>query len=279
MILALLGAALLAATPATSAPPPAAAALFPKVEGFRLADGPTRYTPATLYEYINGGADAFLQYDFEELATATYAAPDKTEVTIDIYRHRDAVRAFGMYLQERPSAAKPLAVGIEGHEGDQCFGFVAGAYYVKLTGKTALLRGFAEKIAALLPGTREPPAVFKAFPAAGRQPRSEKLATRDFLGHAFLHDGFTVVYESDGGRFRLFAIQGKDDADAREMLKRYFAVAKSSDAPKAEGAATIKDPLNGPVDLLWRGRWICGAVDQPSKGRAALVQELSRALK
>jgi hypothetical protein len=252
--------------------------VFPEIEGLKLTGAPAKYDPESLYEYINGGADAFLSYDFEELSAATYVAADKSEISVDVYRHRDAVRAFGMYLQERPDRSKPLAVGIEGYAGDQHLEFVAGAYYVKLSGKDERLLAVAQAVAAKLPGTREPPAVFKAFPVAGRIPRAEKLSTRDFLGHAFLRDGFAVPYEIEGARFRLFAIQARDTADAQQVLARYFAAGKVTEKPKAEGTRTLADPLNGEVLLAWRGRWLLGAVDQGAAKRKALVEELGKAL-
>jgi len=88
-----------------------------------------------------------------------------------------------------------------------------------------------------------------------------------------------VPYDVDGARFRLFAIQGKDEADVKQMVSRYFATAKVSDPPKAEGTLTLKDPLNAEVDLAWRGKWIWGAVDGASKKRKALVEELGKGLK
>lgn len=269
-----------AALAAAAAEPSSMASLFPKIEGYTLV-APTRYTPETLYEYIDGGADAFLTYDFEELAAGEYKSADgKQTVVVDLYRHKDALRAFGMYLQERPNASAPLPLGVEGYQGNQHLELVAGAVYAKLVGKTDLLEPIAKKVAAGIPGTREPPAVFKAFPEKGRLPRAEKLSTRDFLGQAFLHDGFAVPYEIAGAKFRLFAIQAKDEADAKAMLERWAFAAKAKDFKAApEGSATLKDPLNGEVDVAWRGKWIWGAVDSPSPSRKSLVQELGRALK
>ena len=262
---------------------PAMAKLFPQVEGWKMADAPTQYTPDNLFEYIDGGADAHLQFDFENLATASYVNPRKVEVTVDIYRYRDAARAFGMYTQERPAGTTPLPVGIEGIAGPDYFEFVAGSYYVKLAqagGKDDFhLRMFAEKIAAKLPGTREPPAVLKCFPNEGKRARAEKLTARNFLGHAFLHDAVAVPYLIDGKQFRLFAVEGKDESDVRNMVQRYSAIAKSpANEPGKTGSMTLNDPLNGEVLLQWSGRRLWGAVDQPSQRRQALVQELGRNL-
>jgi hypothetical protein len=287
---------------------PKTSSLFPKMAGWKISDSPTTYTPETLFEYIDGGADSFLQFDFQELTSATYgeigAGHDKSrrssgashdsgrsaaaqvEVTVDIYRHKDTMRAFGMYTQERPSGTTPLPVGIEGYAGQDYLEFVVGPYYVKLVqlgGKgQSILRPFADKLAAGLPGTREAPAVLQVFPDRGKRVRAEKFAARDFLGQPFLHDAVTVPYQIAGANFRLFVVEGKDSADVRTMVQRYRAVAKSSgagaDAVGPQGGATVKDPLNGEVVLQWKGRWLWGAVDQSCAERQALIDELGRNL-
>ena len=271
------------------APSPVISKWFPQVEGWKFSAAPTQYTPENLFEYIDGGADAFLQFDFEELLTASYVNAQKVEVTVDLYHHRNALRAFGMYTQERPAGSTPVPVGIEGIAGSDHLEFVAGPVYAKLAqagGKdTSFLRMFADKIAARLPGTREAPAVLKCFPERGKRPRAERLTARDFLGQSFLHDAAAVPYQNGGAKFRLFAIEGKDESDAHTMVQRYSALAKSSAGPIGKtGGAVLKDPLNGEVLLRWGGRWLWGAVDYPSaQGQAmeslqALLDELGRNL-
>jgi len=270
--------------------------LLPKIDGWKISDGPTGYTPETLFEYIDGGADAFLQFDFEDLTAATYTrddlrrgknrpghdatAPTKAEISVDIYRHKNAVRAFGMYTQERAAGTTSLPIGIEGHAGADHLQFVVGRLYVKLVQMgpkdPPLLRQFAEKLAASLPGTREAPAVLKAFPERGKRVRAEKFAARDFLGQSFLHDAVAVPYEVEGASFRLFVVEGKDSADVSTMVKRYRAIGKSDGGANSEGAATVKDPLNGGVALRWKGRWLWGAVDHPCPERQSLLDELGQ---
>jgi hypothetical protein len=259
--------------------------VFPKIAGWKISAGPTKYSPETLFEFIDGGADSFLRFDFQDLASATYTKA-KTEVTVDIYHHKDAVRAFGMYTQERPAGTTLLPIGVEGYAGPDYLEFVVGSYYVKLVqsggGEPSVLRGLAESICASLPGTRKAPAILKVFPARGKRERAEKFAARDFLGHAFLHDAVAVPYAMGGANFRLFVVEGKDGTEARAMVKRYLVVGKSPDAGAdsvaTEGIQLVKDPLNGEVDLRWDGRWLWGAVDQPCAERASLVEELGRNL-
>jgi hypothetical protein len=268
--------ALFAAAPDTVGKLPAS------IDGWKLAGPPATYTPETIFEYIDGGADAFLKFDFQDLACATYSN-GKVDATIDIYHHQDAARAFGIYSQERRPGSTKMPGNLEGVAATDHLEFVAGAYYVKLAlpggGDPAVLPKLAEKLATKLPGSRELPAVLAAFPDEGKRPRAEKLTARDFLGHAFLHDAAAVPYEIAGARFRLFAIEGKDVSDAQAMVTAFRAAAKlPTIGIPADGTVTLKDPLNGEVLLAWAGRWVWGAVDDPSPRRQALVEALGRNL-
>jgi hypothetical protein len=263
------------------AAPDVAAVKLPRIDGWKLESQPAKYTPETLFDYIDGGAEAFLQFDFQELVAATYVNAKKVEVTADLYRHATPTRAFGIYSQERRPGASKMPGALEGVASEGHLEFVAGAYYVKLAlpsgGDSAVLSMFAEKIAAKLPGARGLPPVLACFPEKGRKPRSERLTARDFLGRAFLHDAAAVPYQVDGARFRLFAVEGKDAADVRNMVEAWRALGK---LPRAEvgprGSLVVKDPHNGEVTIAWGDRWLWGAVDGPAP--QALLDELGRNL-
>jgi hypothetical protein len=280
------------ATPGSAAPAspnstrnaaPTGPVVLPTLDGWKLTDGPTSRAPDALFEYIDGAADLFLQFDVRELVSGTYSNGEKAEVTVDIYRHRDAVRAFGVYTQERPAGTTPIDVGIEGYGDSDHLAFVVGDSYVKLVqfgGRDPrVLRSFASAIAGRLPGTRQAPAVLKAFPARGKLARAERLAARDFLGYAFLHDAVAVPYEVGGAHFRLFAIHGSDEADVRTMVLGYLRIAKlPAESMTPTGAASFHDPVSGEVTLQWNDRWLWGAVDDASPGRHPLVEELGKRL-
>jgi len=142
-----------------------------------------------------------------------------------------------------------------------------------------VLAAVAEGLEKALPGTHDLPPVLACFPGAGRVLRGEKLAARDFLGRAFLHDAIAVPYDVGGAKVRLFALRGRDPADARDMIARYEAVAGRRDVrPGTAGATTVKDPVNGAVVLHWNGRWVWGAVDGPPPAAAPLLRQLGTCL-
>jgi hypothetical protein len=57
---------------------------FPEMPGWNQSGEVQTFIPKTLYEYINGAADLYLAYDFEELKVAEYQNEKKASVTIDV---------------------------------------------------------------------------------------------------------------------------------------------------------------------------------------------------
>ena len=45
------------------------------------------YTADNLWEVINGAAELYLAYDFQDLHQAIYSADNEREVRVELYRH------------------------------------------------------------------------------------------------------------------------------------------------------------------------------------------------
>jgi hypothetical protein len=88
---------------------------FPEITGWKQSGEIQTFIPKTLYEYINGAADLYLTYDFQELKVAEYQNEKKASVTIDVYRHITPIHAFGIYSQERLPNANFINVGAQGY--------------------------------------------------------------------------------------------------------------------------------------------------------------------
>ena len=101
---------------------------FPSVSGWKQVGEIQRFDPNTLYEYINGGADLYLAYDFEELKVAEYQNDKKAAVTVDVYRHRTPTHAFGIYSQERFPGANFIDVGVQGYLEKHALNFLFGKH-------------------------------------------------------------------------------------------------------------------------------------------------------
>lgn len=271
-------AALLAAALPAPAAPSDLAALFPDLDGWRRDGKAATFTADTLFEHINGAAENFLACGFELLAVQDYAGPGGRTLSAEIYFHGTADNAFAIYSSERPLAGDYLELGGEGYAEEGVLNFISDAYYVKLIafdlkpGEEGILRALAERIAAAIGGRNALPALLESFPAAGRLPRSERAIVSNFLGHAFLGRAYTVDYEKQGKRFKLFLLT---PADPGALLRRWAALDKGFAGEIKPGSVTLRDPYNGPVQIRWLGRRILGGVGDDAE-IGTMLDEMAR---
>ncbi len=79
--------------------------------GLADVDQPESYTGATLYTYIDGGADLYVNQGFSELYVRRYARGNERFI-VELYEMKDATGASHIYQgSRRPNAEKELASG------------------------------------------------------------------------------------------------------------------------------------------------------------------------
>ena len=240
---------------------------FPKITGWKLSGEIQTFSPQTLFEYINGAADLYLMYDFQELKTAEYVDEKKASVMVDVYRHQTPTHAFGIYSQERLSNADFIDVGVQGYIEKNVLNFFTGSYYVKLTSFNTgpedqeVLLTFAKKVAENLGEKGRLPALLATFPAEGKMKNSEKFIAKKFLGYSFLHSAFTADYELAGKKFKLFIIESENQRECRNIIQKYLEQTGKTGKNVVEGRHTISDPHHGEIDLYWKGRHLWGILN------------------
>ena len=259
---------------------------FPEITGWKQSEEIQTFIPKTLYEYINGAADLYLMYDFEELKVAEYMNEKKASVTVEVYRHKTPVHAFGIYSEERLSNANIVDIGAQGYIEEDVLNFLAGPYYVKMTcykiesGAQEVLISFAKKVAENLGERGALPSILGSFPSDGKVKNSEKFIAIKFLGYPFLHSAFTADYELPGKKFKLFVIQ-VDQNECRKMVQKYLEQTGKPEKSVAEGRYTLPDPHHGEIDLIWRGTYLWGILnlndsDLRSKYLKIIEEELTK---
>ena len=240
---------------------------FPEVTGWKQSEDVQTFVPKTLYEYIDGAADLYLTYDFEELKVSEYSNDKKGSVTVEIYRHKSPTLAFGVYSQERPSNPSLVSMGDQGYIDENLLNFLSGSYYVKINSYNTgaedreILQSFAKKVLENLDEKGTLPPILSSFPAEGKNRNSEKFVAKNFLGYSFLHSAFTADYELSGKKFKLFLIETVDKNECKNMIQKYLQQIKSPEKEIKEGRYTLSDPHHGIVDLSWKGNFIWGVVD------------------
>jgi len=203
------------------------------------------YSPANLWEYIDGAAEQYLTYGVQDVATAKYTSTSGTVVGVDIYRMEDSVNAFGIYRQELSPKARPVAIGVEGRAGSNSLKFWSGSFYVKLTASPAggPQSGLEALAGAIAEGLGEPggmPAQVKWFPAAGLVPDSLKFVPTDALGQSAFRNAFEAKYENPREPSTALVVPFESDQQAVAALARYEAF-----LAKASGRTKVASPGNG----------------------------------
>lgn len=237
---------------------------FPEITGWKQSGEIQTFIPKTLYEYINGAADLYLMYDFEELKVAEYQNEKKASVTTEVYRHKNPLYAFGIYSQERLPNANYINVGAQGYVESNVLNFLNGRYYVKISSYNTgakdqeILLTFAKKVAENLGEKGILPPILASFPEEGKLKNSEKFIAKNFLGYSFLHSSFTADYELAGKKFKLFVIEPADKIEYKNMIQKYLEQTGKAEKSIAEGRYLIRDPHHGEIELYWRGKYIWG---------------------
>jgi hypothetical protein len=234
--------------------------LFPNITNWKRGEIKT-YTPENLYSPIDGAADLFLRYNFEEM-TATEYTCDSNYISVEVYMHKTPIDAFGVYSQERPEYNIYFNIGVQGYKESDYLNFLAGRHYVKVRANKenekslAAMNEIATYMAKNLNINASFPVIFNAFPTEGRIPFSEKYISKDVLGYRFLHTSFQVGYNTNGNVYKIFVLAGSDEQDAAKMLNDYFTFLKQPAGDTTEGLYQVFDKYNGALVILKSGKYL-----------------------
>ncbi len=270
---------------------PSLLALIPTIDGWTATEKPRSFFPDTLYEYIDGAAESYIGYDFEELAVAEFSQAGTTaSLTLEIYDMGDTLDAFGIYSAERFPDNKAVDIGTHGYIEGEVLNFVAGPNYVKLLcfnggeSTASILEVFARKVAAAAGAKGAIPAPFSVFPKDGLVPNSEKYIRRNVMGFDFLSDGYLVSYKADGAEFEGFVIEPDKAQDPAALLKRlldFFTRDGQAVEPSAAGYR-VRNKYAQNLFLGIAGDRLCGinrVPDGSERAGSALFERLAEAVK
>lgn len=239
--------------PAAQGAETAAPAFLPDDAGGWTRDGQVRlYRPDNLWEYINGGAEQYLAYGFEEVTAAQYRNGAGATARVDVYRMTERTAAFGIYTEERSPKASAVAIGAEGQTGSDSLRFWAGQHYVKLLVTPAAgatpetLQTLARAVAGRLgePGSVPPEVGY--FPRDGLVAGSVKYIPADVLGQSFLAKAFQADYRDGDTTTTLILLPGTAASGDAGRLKQYGDFLRES--------GTSPEPVPNLVDEAWTAR-------------------------
>jgi hypothetical protein len=78
-----------------------------EIVGWKKSDKDTFYNPENLFKYIDGGAELYISYNFQQVLAQKYTKGEGNEITVDIFDMEHSYNAFGVFAHgsERPDDA------------------------------------------------------------------------------------------------------------------------------------------------------------------------------
>jgi hypothetical protein len=248
--------------------------------GTKPSGNPAFYTN-NLWEYIDGGAEAFHNFDFDVLAHQVFEI-GAAEVTADIYDMAESLNAFGIYSSERSSDYRFLPIGTQGYGDAFSLNFFQGPYYVKLsvyqegTSDSTLLPKFADALAGNMGTAGKFPALFGCFPESDAVPNSEKYVKKAPLGHAFLGAAYGMTYRGAGeGSVELLAVPSDSPQQSDEKaakLRAHFQESGKTATVYGFGPAAFRgsNEYEGSLTVVPSGKWMVIQAAPDSSGTGPL---------
>lgn len=230
---------------------------FPDLEGFKKVSKYPVYLPENLWDFINGAADTYLALGFVDLNVTEYKK-GRESIKLEIYRHSDHTMAFGIYASERSPSFRFMNLGSQGYIADGAINFFTGNYYVKIktfSSKPKVLKAeesLAAKVAGMLKGETQMPAMLSQFPDEGKKVNEETYINESVLGHQFLGKAFKALYLVGTDEFSIFLMSRKSNDDTFKTVETYLASAGIEASKSDEGRVVFTDGYNGTIFLSWK---------------------------
>ncbi len=246
---------------------------------------PSFYNSDNLYQYIDGGADIYLLYDFKKVLHQDFKS-GAAEFTVDIYQMDNPDDAFGIYAAERSPTYKFIAIGVEGYRDRGILNFLQDHYYVKLSGSGTNADTLLDQVARLLSermgGRHTLPLLLEKLPREHRVPHSEQYVKKDPLGHGFLAPAYVVTYVQGKRESKVVVSVAKNAQEAKsrsEQLAEYFKKSgECASSPElGEGGIRARNTYEGRLIARTRGRYGIAVLNPPDNG-AELLKAVAQRL-
>ena len=217
----------------------------------------TKYNSKTLFSYIDGAAELYLAYGFENLAVRRFEKSNQPPIILELYAMASSEDAYGVFSFEHQDEAAGIGQGSE--FGGGLLRFWKGKYFVSVyaegegaeveSGILMLGRAAANSI----PATGLEPKLISFIP--GKEHGLVDKSVRYLKSHVLLNQRFFIAHQNilnlsrkteavlaqylrDKQRTQLLLIRYPDSKEAidayQSFMKAYLPDAKGMDRSKTE---------------------------------------------
>jgi hypothetical protein len=193
-----------------------------------------RYEPENLYDFINGGAEVYVEYGFVQVITREYVKGNDS-VIFTIYEMEDPEAAFGIFSYNRTPQKQSVDVGDGGFQGGFQLVFWQDRYYVILESYTQTeemadtVSNLARRISNNIGARAAEPDAIRRLPAASLIGGSAKLLGGHLALGSLLFLGTPDLFAPDKDDVILYGEYGSLEEKAKLFLIVYAREEKAGD--------------------------------------------------
>ncbi len=227
-------------------------ALPAEIDGWRKAEKDTFYNPENLFKYIDGGAELYISYNFQQVLAQKYTKGEGNEITVDIFDMENSYNAFGVFAHssETPDAAtNRIGQGSEYASGLLTFWkdkfYVSILAYPETEEKKKTVLKLGRDIAEAIPTEGALPPIISLLPTENLVPATTRyfyhyiwlnshyfISDRDILDIDQNTQAALAKYNEAGEKIFVLLVTypGKEKADAayKNFLSNYLTGAKDN---------------------------------------------------
>lgn len=155
-----------------------------------------QYDRTTLYDYMDGGAEIYLDFDFKNVTVRRYTDEEENEIVLDIYDMGSPEEAFGIFSIERED--EDIGIGQDSEYGPGLLRFWKDRFFVSIIAKgdenkaEQAMKEIGEKAAALIEREGTLPEMINCLPKKGLVKDKTSYCHSDFV----LNNRFFVASEN-----------------------------------------------------------------------------------
>lgn len=155
-----------------------------KAKGFEKSDKAKSFDRKNLYDYLDGGAELYLAYDFQQLFVQDYRSGE-TPITVEVYLMGTSQDAFGLYSLDQEG--ENIQIGDKANYGSGLLKFWKGNYFVRITdmngndqNKEAILQ-LGKNIESKIEMKGQKPELLSKLPPEGLIPNSQRFFHKQII--------------------------------------------------------------------------------------------------
>lgn len=253
---------------------------------WHAGDEDARYDRETLYDYMDGGAEVYLAFDFRDVFVRRYVRDGAEDIVLDIYDMGSPAEAFGVFSCDREDPDAGIGQGSE--YGFGMLRFWQNRFFVTIiasgddeSSEAAILE-LGRSVAGVLGPDGQPPAILRMLPADGLIEERTSffhsainlnnryfIASDNILNLGPNTDCVFAEYGGDGDEsLKLMVVSYPDDEAANAAYRSFI----DGYAPEARDSGEAQMEDGGWTRARVHGSYLAMVFDAPTADAARRVE-------